>query len=403
MTLPTLADNGVTTARPAADQPVARLHLLGQTDDEIAAWLAERGEKPYRARQIVEWTFRNGADSWDQMSNLPQALRLWLAEQAALYAATIAADTLAEDGTRKLLLRWPDAASVETVWIPSPKRHTVCVSSQVGCPAGCRFCASGLDGVERNLTAGEIVEQAMRVRRLVRESTAEPAGDAECGREGAGGEAVGRPPERLTNIVFMGMGEPLANYRNVVKAVRILNAPWGLGIGARKITISTVGLARQIRDLAHEQLQVNLSLSLHAPDDDLRRELIPWRPEVTTAELLDACWYYFKQTGREVTLEYVLLAGVNDHPRHAQKLALIARRIRANVNLLRYNPVPGLPYVRPSAEAAFAFQARLRELRVNVHLRTSRGTDVQAACGQLRRQVGMDANGGDSVPGYTAD
>jgi 23S rRNA (adenine2503-C2)-methyltransferase len=254
-----------------------------------------------------------------------------------------------------------------------------------------------LEGVERNLTAGEIVEQAMLIRRLIQQERAsseaagrtapEPDSNRMAGPQASAGheDSPGRG-DRLSNVVLMGMGEPLANYRNMIKAVRIMNAPWGLGIGARKITVSTVGLTKQIRDLAHEDLQVNLSLSLHAPEDALRRELIPWRQDVPVAELLDACHYYFKQTGREVTLEYVLLEGVNDFPRHAQKLAAIARRIRANVNLLRYNPVPGLPYKRPSSEAAFAFQALLREHNVNVHIRTSRGTDVQAACGQLRRQ-----------------
>jgi 23S rRNA (adenine2503-C2)-methyltransferase len=359
----------------------ARPCVLGMTREEIHAWLAPHGHKPYRADQLVEWVFDKGAASWDEMSSLPKSLRQWLADNAELRRASVAADTVADDGTRKLLLRFPDGASVETVWIPSPRRHTVCVSSQVGCPVGCRFCASGLDGVVRNLSAAEIVEQALLIRGLIREGS---AGAAPQAAEGAEGE---RGPDRLTNIVLMGMGEPLANYRDVLKAVRIMNAPWGLGVGARKITISTVGLARQIRDLAREELQVNLSLSLHAPDDELRRELIPWRQDVPIAELLDACHEYFRVTGREITLEYVLLEGVNDRPEHARKLAVIARRIRANVNLLRYNPVPGLPFRRPSAEAAFAFQALLREQRVNVHVRTSRGSDVQAACGQLRRQT----------------
>ena len=359
----------------------ARPCVLGMTREEVHAWLAPRGHKPYRADQLVEWAFDKGAASWDEMSSLPKSLRQWLADNAELRRASVAADTVADDGTRKLLLRFADGASVETVWIPSPRRHTVCVSSQVGCPVGCRFCASGLDGVVRNLSAAEIVEQALLIRGLIREGS---AGAVTQAAEGAEGE---RGPDRLTNIVLMGMGEPLANYRDVLKAVRIMNAPWGLGVGARKITISTVGLARQIRDLAREELQVNLSLSLHAPDDELRRELIPWRQDVPIAELLDACHDYFRVTGREVTLEYVLLEGVNDRPEHARKLAVIARRIRANVNLLRYNPVPGLPFRRPSAEAAFAFQALLREQRVNVHVRTSRGSDVQAACGQLRRQT----------------
>jgi 23S rRNA (adenine2503-C2)-methyltransferase len=182
----------------------------------------------------------------------------------------------------------------------------------------------------------------------------------------------------------MGVGEPLANYEAVVRAIRILNAPWGLGIGARKITLSTVGLPKQIRRLAQEDLQISLALSMHAAEDDLRRELIPWG-KVPIAELIAACRYYFERTGREITLEYVLLAGVNDRPQDAEALARACRQIRCNVNLLRYNPIPGLPYARPSGEATYEFQRRLRERSVNAHVRTSRGKDIEAACGQLRR------------------
>ena len=222
--------------------------------------------------------------------------------------------------------------------------------------------------MQRNLTAGEIVEQAMRIRLLI--------------AAGPGGS-----DSRLSNIVVMGMGEPLANYEQLIKALRIINAPWGLEIGARKITVSTIGLPKQIRRLAQEGLQLNLALSLHAPDDDLRCELVPWARSAPIAELIDACRYYFQTTGREVTLEYVLLDDVNTHAHYAEELAKIAKRLRANVNLLRYNPVPGLPYRRPRSEAAYEFQRRLRELGVNVHVRTSRGRDVDAACGQLRRRA----------------
>ena len=217
----------------------------------------------------------------------------------------------------------------------------------------------------------------MRVARLI---------DAEGGAPARGRRATG-----VTNVVLMGMGEPLANYRNVVRALRILNAPWGLGLGARRITLSTVGLPKQIRLLADEGLPINLALSLHAPDDALRREIIPWAERVSVAELLDACQHYFQRTGRELTLEYVLLAGVNDRPAQARALARIARRLRANVNLLRYNPVPGLPFERPDAAAAHAFQSLLREQGVNSHIRSSRGSDVAAACGQLRRSAGGGA------------
>lgn len=350
----------------------ARVHVLGLDAQQMRDWVALLGQPAYRAAQILQWVYEKDAGSFEQMTNLPKELRAGLAEQATLHSMRVVQQSDSADGTRKLLLACADGAAVETVWIPADGRNTACLSSQVGCPVGCRFCASGIDGVQRDLTTGEIVEQALHIRRLIRQhSPAAPETNESGGR--------------LSHIVMMGMGEPLANYDAVVAAIRILNAPWGLNIGARKITVSTVGLPKQIRRLADEQLQLNLALSLHAPDEDLRRDLIPWG-KVRLAELLDACAYYFDKTGREITLEYVLLAGVNDHAAHARKLAAIARRLRANINLLRYNPVPGLAFERPTSEAAHAFQERLRAAGANAHLRTSRGRDVAAACGQLRRQ-----------------
>lgn len=340
----------------------AQLHLPGVASPDLRRWITEAGHPAFRADQILEWMYRHGAEDFARMTNLSKSLRDWLTERAIVLRSAVMRDMTSADGTRKLLLTWPDGCAVETVWIPDTDRNTVCVSSQVGCPVGCRFCASGLSGVERDLSAGEIVEQALRVRNLI-------------GPEG-----------RLNNVVFMGMGEPLANYDNVLAAIRILNAPWGLNIGARKITISTVGLPKQIRRLADEELQLNLALSLHAPFDDLRKELIPWA--VPIDDLLSACEYYFEKTGREITFEYTLLANVNDKPRHADKLAQIAKRLRANINLLRYNPVAGLPYERPDAHTAQEFQNRLRERGVNAHTRRSRGSDIDAACGQLRRAAG---------------
>lgn len=360
-----------------------RRHLPTLTLEELSAWLESEGLERFRARQILQWIYEHDAQQFDQMTNLSKPLRAWLAERAVICGMTPAADHASTDGAHKLLLACADGAAVETVWIPAEDRHTACLSSQVGCPVGCRFCASGIDGVQRDLTAGEIVEQALHIRRLVRQSAAAEASDAR--------------PARLSNIVLMGMGEPLANYDEVMRAIRILNAPWGLNIGARKITISTVGLPKQIRRLAEENLQLNLALSLHAPDEALRRDLIPWG-KVRLAELLDACAYYFEKTRREITLEYVLLAGVNDHPRQARELAAIARRLRANVNLLRYNPVPGLPFARPTSEHAHQFQQALRGQGVNAHIRTSRGRDVDAACGQLRRQTLTVAGGATGKP-----
>jgi 23S rRNA (adenine2503-C2)-methyltransferase len=246
---------------------------------------------------------------------------------------------------------------------PTRQRRTVCLSTQVGCDVGCRFCASGIGGAQRNLSVGEVVEQALRVAQHLEEQ-----GD------------------RLSHVVFMGMGEPLANYDVTVAAVRHLNAQWGLGLAQRRITVSTVGLPTQIERLSQEGLQITLALSLHAPNDELRRDLIPWATGVPLARLLKACESYFRSTRREVTLEYCLLADTNDSQEHAAQLAAIARRLQAHVNLLLYNPVENLPFSRPSEARAHGFLAELRRLGVNAHLRQSRGLETDAACGQLRRR-----------------
>ena len=337
--------------------------LLGLSVEELSAALDQMGEKPYRAKQVREWIFTHGVTSFDEMTNLSKALRTKLAERFHVYESTIVAESASADGTRKLLLGWRDGATSECVLIPDDPRRTACISTQVGCPVGCVFCASGLDGLARNLTAAQIVEQAMRIRGLCDEAMP------------------------LSNIVFMGLGEPLANYRNTVAALRIINGADGLNIGARKITISTVGLPKQMRQLADEGLQITLALSLHAPSDELRAQLIPWAESVSIKELVDAARYYFDRTGREITLEYVLLGGVNDSVSNATNLARLCRTMRANVNLIRYNPVPDLPYERPKAEAAQAFLETLRERGVNTHLRRSRGQDIEGACGQLRRRM----------------
>ncbi len=344
------------------DKPLRR-HLLDADPRQLEEYTEALGEKRFRADQLLEWIYRQGALTFDQMTNLPKALRQRLHDDFELYTSRIIRRSASRDGTVKLLLQWPDEATSECVMIPHERRRTACLSSQVGCPVGCRFCASGIGGLQRNLTSGEIVEQALRV-------------GAEASADGGA----------LSNVVLMGLGEPLANYDAVMRAVRTINAPWGLSIGARRITISTVGLPKQIRCLADEGLQLNLALSLQAPTDGLREELIPWAREIRLAELAEACKYYFTTTGREITLEYVLLAGKNDRQTHAAQLARFAGQFRCNLNLIRYNPVDGLPYSRPSSEAAYAFQRHLREHGVNAHLRTSRGLDIDAACGQLRRK-----------------
>jgi 23S rRNA (adenine2503-C2)-methyltransferase len=232
---------------------------------------------------------------------------------------------------------------------------------------GCAFCASGLLGWQGNLTAGQVIEQAMRLTQQM------PA------------------DQRLTNVVFMGMGEPLANFDTTVAAVQTLMAPWGLGIGGRKITVSTVGLPPQMKRLADLELPVTLAISLHAPNDALRKQIIPWAKQISIAQLVEAGRYYFAKTGREITLEYIMLDGLNTNPEQARELADVAKSMRANVNLIYYNEVPDLPFKRPSGETVFAFQTLLRERHVNVHVRRSRGREIAAACGQLARQETKEA------------
>jgi len=367
--------------------------LFCWTAEALSGWFESHGLPAYRARQVMEWVYGHGAVSFEQMTNLPAGLRAELAGEFAIYRSTVAADSEAPDGTRKLLLCWPDGATSECVLIPEPERNTACISSQVGCPVQCTFCASGIGGLERQLTAGEIIEQAMRVQALCAAPAtglhrAFRAGGAAPQRCVPAPEPDARTPKpkfrALTNIVFMGIGEPLANYEAVVAAVRTINAPWGMNIGARRITISTVGLPRQIRRLADEGLQINLAISLHAASDDLRRRLIPWAERVSISELVDAARYYFERTGREVTLEYVMRGGVNVRSADAQRLARVTRQMRCNVNLIPYNPVAGRSYRRPDDGTVQEFVRALRERGVNAHVRRSRGLEIDAACGQLR-------------------
>lgn len=283
-------------------------------------------------------------------------------------------------------VRLDSSRQTECVMIPSESpsgpRRTACISSQVGCPVGCKFCASGIGGLEGNLSAGRIVEQVWRLRWQLADK---PAPET---------KAVVEPPPRISNVVFMGMGEPLSNFSSVISAIRTICAPWGLGIGARKVTISTVGLPQAIDRLANElELPVTLALSLHAPNDAIRRELIPWANYTSIADLLSACHRWFQKTGREITLEYTLLREINDRPEHARELSTLARTLRANVNLIRYNEVAGMPFNRPNSDDVLRFQRVLQERGVNVHIRASRGRDIAAACGQLRHETGPKAAG----------
>ncbi len=348
---------------PQLKTPLPDKGFFDLLPSEFAEMAVSWGWKPYRARQVCEWVYGRLMVNPQEMSNLSMSDRQVLASYLVFTSSQTVRHQVATDGTMKLLLSWQDGKNAETVLIPDADRLTACVSSQVGCPVGCRFCASGVGGSQGNLSAGQIVEQVFALNLLLLPEQ-----------------------ERVNHVVLMGMGEPLANYANTMKAVRILHDPLGFNIGARKITLSTVGVPSRIRELAEEGLPINLALSLHAPTDALRKELIPWAEHFALDEILESARYYFDRTGREITLEYILLAGVNDGPEHARQLARLCGTIRANVNLIRYNEVEGLPYRRPSSEDVMDFQQVLRNAGVNVHVRKSRGRDIDAACGQLRRR-----------------
>lgn len=348
--------------------PLNKTHLQRQRffdflPAEFAQLAQSWGWPAFRARQVCEWVYGKLTTDVAAMTNLGKFDRQFLAEHIEFDTAEVVRQQQATDGTLKLLISWQDGKNAETVMIPDADRRTACVSSQVGCPVGCRFCASGVNGSQGNLSPGQIVEQVFVLNRI-----------------------AGQPEERVNHIVFMGMGEPLANSANVTKALRILHDPLAFNIGARKMTLSTVGIPIRIRELADQGLPINLALSLHAPNEVLRRELIPWAEHFALEEILDAARYYFDKTGREITLEYILLSGVNDRPDHARQLARLCKTIRANVNLIRYNEVEGLPFQRPLSEDVVDFQQILRNSGVNVHVRKSRGRDIDAACGQLRRR-----------------
>ncbi|CAN5414801.1 23S rRNA (adenine(2503)-C(2))-methyltransferase RlmN [soil metagenome] len=369
----------------------ARPDFFSLSPQAFDALTVEWGWPKFRAAQVRDWVYKKGVVHPNRMSNLSFADRERLTQALTFGDSEISVHQRSEDGTIKLLLRWPDGSSAETVMIPDGKRFTACVSSQVGCPVGCKFCASGIGGAKGNLSAGQIVEQVIRLNQVMAESDEATKRHS----DGADESSSPSPPRRagtpslarqITNVVFMGMGEPLANYANVMSAIRILHDTNCMNLGARRMTISTVGVPPKIRELAREELPLNLAISLHAPNEHLRRELIPWAEHFSIEEILSAARYYFDQTGREITLEYILLAGVNDRPEHARQLAQVCQTLRANVNLIRYNEVATLPFGRPTSDDVMTFQSILRHNNVNAHVRKSRGRDIDAACGQLRRK-----------------
>lgn len=350
--------------------------LTGETLESLTERLRAQGEPAFRARQILDWLYKKRARTWEDMTNLSKPLREWLAQTFDLMPLSLVMNKQSEDVTDKLLLELRDHALIETVIIRVPQegvglehsRKTICISTQVGCAMGCVFCASGLAGWKRDLSAGEIVAQLLHV----------------CYREDARTPRARMELASFDNIVVMGMGEPLANYDPLLLALRILNADWGLGVGARRITISTSGLVPKILQLADEKIGFRLAISLHGATDEVREKIMPVNKAFPLAKLIPAVRVFSEKHGRMVTLEFILIDGINDSLDQAMALRDIARDLHAHVNLIPYNTVEGLPWKRPSLTRQEKFADVLRAARISVTLRREKGHDIDAACGQLR-------------------
>jgi len=338
--------------------------LLDLTYEELKEFLTSWDEPAYRADQIWGWLYRSLVSDFQEMTNLPKGLKERLAEATLLRTMKPLKERVSADGlTRKVLFALRDDQTIESVLMHYERRHTTCISTQVGCPIGCVFCATGQSGFVRNLTPGEIVEQVLYFAHLLK-------------AEG----------ERLTNVVLMGMGEPLANYEATWQAIETLTHDDGFNLGARRITISTVGVVSGIRRLAEEGTQIGLAVSLHASTDELRDKLIPINRRYPLAQLMAACRHYAERTGRRISFEYALINGINDSPEQARQLAHLLAGLFCHVNLIPLNPVPESPYQPSPRGRILAFQAELNRLKVPNTLRVERGVDIRAGCGQLRCQ-----------------
>ena len=354
--------------------------IHGETPETLGERLVADGHPRYRAGQVFEWLYPRRAETPEAMTNLPANLRAWLLANYDFEATSLVQRKASSDVTQKILQRLRDGSLIETVIIRAPmegvgqekSRRTICISTQVGCAYGCKFCASGLDGWKRDLSIGEIVSQLVQVCRI--EDKTDPARAAE-------GLAS------FDNIVVMGMGEPLANYENLMSALRIVNAPWGFGFGARRVTISTSGVVPKILKLAEEPLGFRLAISLHGATNEVRDQIMPVNKKFPLEELIPAAKAFARKHGRMLTLEFILIEDINDSLEQAKKLAVIARELHAHVNLIPYNKVEGLPWVRPSLTRQDRFVKELRALGVTATLRREKGHDIDAACGQLRLQT----------------
>ncbi len=356
-----------------------RVNLLGLPRPALEAYVTQLGGKPFRARQLLHWLYKRGEGRFERMTDLAKDFRVRLAERAEVRVPTIVEVQQSRDGTRKWKLQADAAQAFEMVYIPEDDRGTLCISSQVGCALDCSFCSTAQQGFNRNLSTGEIVGQVWLANRELAGAAA-----SVIARLDGGSPATERA---VTNVVFMGMGEPLANFRNVVAAIHILLDDYGFDLSRRRVTLSTSGLVPQIYRLA-EEVNVALAVSLHAPDDELRNELVPINRKHPIAELLEACWHYLdERNGRSVTFEYVMLDGVNDSPAQARRLARLLAGRPAKVNLIPFNPFPGTRYRRSPPERTLSFRDELIRRGLIATIRRTRGEDIDAACGQLAGRV----------------
>jgi 23S rRNA (adenine2503-C2)-methyltransferase len=345
-----------------AEETTTKPTILDFDLEKLSEWMVARGKTKFRAKQTLKWIHQRRAESFDDMTDLPKDLRTLLAAEFTIFTAKTVVHQAASDGTEKLLVELADGGRIECVLLRDGDRRSICISSQVGCAMGCVFCASGLDGVDRNLTKSEIVEQILRLQILL------PA------------------EERLSHIVMMGMGEPLANLPNVLDALNVArDAQIGLGISPRRITISTVGLPPAIDRLSETESPYQLAISLHAPNDQLRTQIVPTNRKIGIEKIMAASERYFEATGRRLTFEYVLLGGINDSRECADQLVHLLRGRVAILNVIPYNPVPGLPYKTPNPEAILRFRKILLDGGLVATFRQRKGAEIQAACGQLRR------------------
>ncbi|MER2114606.1 MAG: 23S rRNA (adenine(2503)-C(2))-methyltransferase RlmN [Solibacillus isronensis] len=349
--------------RAKKEKPQLKPSIYSLRLDEMKEWLTANGEKAFRAAQIYEWLYEKRVQTFEEMSNLPKALREKLEAEFALTTLSTIIKQESKDGTIKFLFQLQDGYSIETVLMRHDYGNSICVTTQVGCRIGCTFCASTLGGLKRHLMAGEIVEQVVKVQQQLDETE-----------------------ERVSSIVIMGIGEPFDNYDAMMNFLKIMNDDKGLNIGARHITVSTSGIVPKIYEFADEGMQINFAVSLHAPNQEARQKLMPIAKAYKLEELMEAVKYYTKKTGRRVTFEYGLMSGQNDTEEVAMELAKLIKNIKCHVNLIPINYVPERDYIRTSRSKIFAFERTLKEQGINVTIRREQGADIAAACGQLRAQ-----------------